>query len=157
MSLRIFAAASAISLALSATAAAQSNDVTFTIPLNLTRLLPDLSKVAVECTIQGGGATSPLFVFGRDGVTGRTEINVTGGQVVATAAVLIPVGTANPPVGTNVPYSCTLSGFSAAQNVWGPLVAQSNSPSQNPAFRIWPNPAPEFPSQAFIIGGEFFW
>ena len=154
MSRKMLLMASVISLALSATAAAQSNDVTISVPLDFTRLLPDLSKVAVECTIPGGDASSP---FGRDGVTGRTELNVTGGQLVTTATVVLALGNVNPPVGTIVRYTCTLSGFSTAQNAWGALFAQSNSATQNPAFRIWLNPAPPFPSQAFIVTGNFFW
>lgn len=151
MSGKILLVASAVSLALSATAAAQSNDFTINVPLNLTRLLPDLSKVAVDCAIPGGGT------FGHDGIAGRTELNVTGGKLVTTATVLMAMGSVNPPIGMTVSYTCSLSGFSVAQNAWAPLVAQSNSPSQNPAFRIWLNPAPALPSQAFIVAGSFFW
>ncbi len=155
MSRKMFAVALAISLALSSTVGAQSNDVTISIPLNLTRLLPDLSKVAVECTMRGGAAPHP---FGRDGITGRTELNVTGGQVVTTATVLMPIGNASPAVGMSVPFSCTLSGFSAAQQTWGPFIASAmNRPNENPALKLWLNPATPNGNVPFTVGGEFFW
>jgi hypothetical protein len=147
--------AATISLALGAPAAAQSNAVTVSVPLNLTRLLPDLSKVAVECFIRSGGAASP---FGPNNVTGRTELNVTGGQIVTTVTVPIPVGTANPPVGMRVLFNCSLFGFSVNQQAWGPLIpATKATVNSNAAFKLWLDP--ELPGSAFTINvdDEFFW
>jgi len=39
-------------LAIPSAARAQSNDVTFTVPINLSQLSPDLRRVMVRCDIQ---------------------------------------------------------------------------------------------------------
>lgn len=69
-------------------------DVTFEVPLNLTRLAPDIKKVMVTCSM-----TSDAFPMRKDkrGAAVKpprgayVELPVSAGQLVTTARVVIPV------------------------------------------------------------------
>jgi hypothetical protein len=139
----------AIALALlsidSASAQSASADVTFAVPLNLTNLAGDITKVRVTCSMPYGnlsmGSTTPAMR------RGEVELPVTGGQVVTTALVLVALpATAMRPdiVGTTQSYSCVLHGYSPSLgwNEWNDLdmtgsfrSAQFVGPPRNSTFQ----------------------
>jgi hypothetical protein len=101
----------------SAQAQTTSADVTFVVPLNLTNLASDISKVRVRCYIYSWGFTT-------DSRVGEMELAVLQRQVVTTAnvVVLIPPGAFGPnptlrdPLvdKTRADYECHLSLYSPA-------------------------------------------
>jgi len=118
-------------------------DVTFEVPINLTRLSPYLSKVAVTCmfgtTIDPNiGTTSS----GKDTLSNRVELPVSAGQVVTTARVVIAVP-ATPPYkpGQVLTYQCALSALSSepmAGSGWQPLDQKAPVAS----LQVSPTPLP---------------
>jgi hypothetical protein len=127
-----------------------AGDVTFEVPVNLTRLSPDLSKVAVTCMFgttidQNIGTTS----FGKDVLSNRMEFPVSAGQVVTTARVVIAVPTT--PLykpGQVLNYQCALSALSAdpkAGSGWQPLDQKAPVAS----LQVSPSPLP--------VTGTFTW
>jgi len=125
------------------TAEAQTvGDVTFTVPLNITQLSPDITKVAVWCKITGPAITN------RSGYIGtQVELVPQGGQVVTTATVVVswpPTDLTNP-TGTQASYSCALSGFNNLLQRWDNF--REDQPT--PAFRLKPTPTE--------LTGTFVW
>jgi len=60
-------------------------DVTFTVPLNITQMSPDITKVAVWCKITG------VAIHTRSGnISTQVELVPQAGQVVTTATVVVP-------------------------------------------------------------------
>lgn len=121
----------------------QVGDVTFTMPLNLTNLSPDIGKVQVTCTI-----TSPAIPSSQGGnprLSGRRLIVVSGGQVVMTATVVVTVTSLTNPIGQNATYGCTLSGWSTSLQTWGVF----DPAATTPAFRLSPAPV--------ALTGSFAW
>lgn len=139
MRCRIYLAISAIAfLALADRSWAQQNNVTFSVPVNLSQLSPNLTILNVRCTIQstalpGGSAFAIAFLHNND-----------SGRIVTTANVRVAIPTLDISAGANATYTCSLSG-------------QTNTTSQQgfsanatvPAFRLSPTPAP--------ITGSFSW
>ena len=123
-------------------------DVTFEVPINLTRLSSYLSKVAVNCmfgpTIDPNiGTTSS----GKDVLSNRVELPVSAGQVVTTARVVIAVPTT--PLykpGQVLNYQCALTALSSDPNGsgWQPF-----DPKYGTSFNVAPTPLP--------ITGTFTW
>lgn len=117
-------------------------DVTFEVPINLTRLSPYLSKVAVTCmfgtTIDPNlGTTSS----GKDTLSNRVELPVSAGQVVTTARVVIAVP-ATPQYKPRqvLNYQCALSALSSEPGVgsgWQPF-----DPKNGTSFNVSPTPLP---------------
>jgi hypothetical protein len=142
-------------LAVPSVAPAQTNsgDVTFTVPINLTQLQPDVVKVRVRCFLSsdaitvnrqptGKGGTGPL---GPGEVLGVQELPVSGGRVVTTATVVVVVGgNLENPLGKLARYSCQLQGFSNTAQVWNIFDGYPNS-----AFVLTPQPS--------LIAGTFTW
>jgi len=125
-------------LALPVASAAQSSDVTFTMPLNLRQLSPDISKVSVYCTIESAALTSGVVAKGATGgrVQKQEEFPVTGGQVVTTAVVVLAIGSLDNPAGKTAFYTCQLGGFSSSQKSWSSF-SETNA---KPVFRLSPSP-----------------
>lgn len=130
-------------------------DVTFDLPLNLTKLWGEITKVAVWCKI-----SSEALVGTRDKqLNTQLELPVAAGQLVTTAHVVVSVPTTaftdptgaitGSPTGKPATYQCSLSGFSMLPTTkgggWNPFSADST----NPAFRLTPTPSP--------ITGSFVW
>jgi hypothetical protein len=96
-----------------------SADVTFAVPLNLTNLAADITKVRVRCSFLRVGSSAPTPGLDR---AGEVEIPVTGRQVVTTAqvVVMVPPTAVGPEItaGTSQRYVCALDGYSAALG-WG--------------------------------------
>lgn len=124
-------------------------DVTFEVPLNLTRLSPYLSKVAVTCMF--GPKIDPnmgMTSQGTDVLSNRVELPVSAGQVVTIARVVIAVPSTplyKPRQVLN--YHCALSALSSDPKAsgWIPL-GQKAVPT---SLQISPSPLP--------ITGTFTW
>ena len=93
--------------AMTAAAMAGPYDVTFKVPVNLTRLATTLTQVRVTCAV-----TSPAISTPTAGTaTGSVDFPVSAGQVVTTATVLVPVTSIDTSNGrTSASYRCTITG-----------------------------------------------
>jgi hypothetical protein len=130
-------------------AAASSNTITFTVPVNLTQLLPDVTRVRVGCEIH-----SVAITVNRQSVKGQppgsgpgivsnsVEVPVSGGQVVTTATVVVSVaGVLEDPVGKAASAICFITGYSNSLQRWvGFNHCQSNGipDCTEAAFRVTP-------------------
>lgn len=114
-------------------AEAQVGDVTFTVPLNLTQMSPDITKVAVWCRITG-----PAIHTRSGNIQAQVELVPQAGQVVTTATVVVAwVNTdMTDPTGTQATYTCSLSGFSNSLQRWDVF----REDHLTPAFRLKPTP-----------------
>lgn len=127
-------------------------DVTFEVPVNLTRLSSYVSKVAVTC--QFGSTIHPDI--GTVGTTSsakgvlykRVELPVSAGQVVTTVPVVVTVpSTPDFKPGQSLMYQCALTAFSSEPGVgsgWKPF-----DPKNGTSFNVSPTPLP--------ITGKFVW
>jgi hypothetical protein len=131
-------------LAVPASSAAQTAEaeVTLKVPVNLTQLGPDVSKIRIGCTIRSV-AISTGNANGE--VTNTQEIPVSGGQVVTTASLAFSFTRLDNPVGKSAFITCSLDGWSAPQQAW----IQFTGGATNPSFRISPSLG--------LIGGAFAW
>jgi hypothetical protein len=117
-------------------------DVTFTVPLNITQMSPDITKVAVWCRITG-----PAIHTRSGNIQAQVELVPQVGQVVTTATVVVAwVNTdMTDPTGTQASYTCSLSGFSNSLQRWD--IFREDHPT--PAFRLKPTPTE--------LTGTFVW
>lgn len=117
-------------------------DVTFTVPLNITQMSPDITKVAVWCRITG-----PAIHTRSGNIQAQVELVPQAGQVVTTATVVVAwVNTdMTDPTGTQASYTCSLSGFSNSLQRWD--IFREDHPT--PAFRLKPTPTE--------LTGTFVW
>jgi hypothetical protein len=108
-------------------------DVTFTVPLNITQLSPDITKVYVWCRITG-----PAIHTRSGNIQAQVELVPQGGQVVTTATVVVAWVTTDmtDPTGTQASYSCSLSGWS--NSLQRSDIFREDHPT--PAFRLKPTP-----------------
>lgn len=117
-------------------------DVTFEVPIKLTRLSPYLSKVAVTCKFGLRGELD-------QGLSNRVEIPVSAGQIDTTVRVVIAVpATSRFKPGQSLNYECTLSALSLdpkAGSGWQPL----SQKAINTSLQVSPTPVP--------ITGTFTW
>jgi len=130
-------------------------DVTFEVPLNLTRLWGEITKVAVWCKI----SSNALVGTRNKEVQAQLELPVASGQLVTTARVVVPVTPTSfvdptmaitpGPTGQAANYDCKLSGFSMLPTSNGGGWHLFSAESTNPAFRLSPTPSP--------IKGSFVW
>lgn len=128
-------------------------DVTFEVPLNLTRLAPDITKVMVTCSITSDAF--PMRMVKSRAVKqprgAQVELPVSAGQLVTTARVIVPITVDNfmdpvtmirqDPTGKSAEYQCDLTGFTG---VW-----QVPTPKNPNPLRLSPAPTP--------ITGKFVW
>ena len=139
-------------LAISATVSAQSSDVTIRVPLSLTQLAPDISKVRVLCAIRSSvvRVVTTIDRYGNAiaGPMADRELPISGGQAVVTLDLAVPIPPSSftgPSVGQNATWECGLTGFSTSGNRWDAF----NATHANPAFRLSPTPG--------TITGNFTW
>jgi hypothetical protein len=141
--------------------------VTFEVPVNLTRLSPYVSKVAVTCQFEPGidpdpDKTHPEKITPKKinpnmgttsaakGVLFKTvELPVSAGQVVVTARVVVSVPTTSQfKPGESLLYECALTASSSEPGVgsgWKPFDPKAKGTSLN----VSPTPLP--------ITGSFVW
>lgn len=115
-----------------------SGDVTFEMPLNLTDMSSDIIKIQVACSI-----TSDAIPPNQPGPKGASrtvkaqiELPVTGGQLVTTAKVVVPVSGLDNPIGKTANYKCSITGYSASLQRWNWF----SEADPTPAFRLMPTP-----------------
>ena len=120
-------------------------DVTFKVPLNITKLSADITKVRVSCKLQSTVLTT-VNAEGQqtNSMSGNTEIPVSNGQVVTTATVVLSNYTLTNPAGATATYQCSLMGFDRTGN--GANFIESHP---DPKYRLTPTPAP--------FNGTFAW
>jgi len=137
-------------LAVAAPAGAQQApvEVTFAVPLNLTRLPSNISKVRVRCELNSGafadGANTALTrPYQR---TVQLEIPVSQGDVVQTAQLVITLqpGELDNPSGKQATYECDLRAFNSTIQAWMTFDSRAGS-----HVVLTPAPAP--------IAGAFVW
>jgi hypothetical protein len=98
--------------------------VTLNVPVNLTELAQDISKVRLGCRIQSDPITAP------DGVAESfLEAPTSDGQIVTTLTVVLSF-TMNNPAGKLATVRCNLEGWSLGEQRWG-----SFGPAQASAFK----------------------
>jgi hypothetical protein len=135
-------------LVISSSSGAQTSsaDVTFRLPLNLTQLSSDIAKIAVFCRITSD-AIPPSGATGKAGgkLSKQEEFPVSGGQLVTTAVVIVPVSGLDNPIGKTANYECLISGFSTSLQQW----SRFEEASTTPAFKLSPTP-PQ-------MTGSFIW
>jgi len=128
--------------AMTAAAFAGPYDVTFQVPLNLTRMSPEITKIRVLCSISTTAITSST---GSHNVSNAVELPVSGSQVVTTANVVVPVTTLDTSNGnTSASYTCTIDGQSLTNSRWTSFDERAVG-----AFKLSPTPQP--------ITGTFTW
>lgn len=119
MRCRIFAVITAGLTAMSGVASAQTSNLTLRVPLNLTQLPSDVTSIRIECIIRSE-ALANAGVASHQMPHGKTDINVSNGQVVATTDVVIPVSSdgliQTNAVGTSASYECRLMGWFSSLN-----------------------------------------
>lgn len=135
-------------------------DVTFEVPLNLTRLPGDITKVAVGCSIESEAVQGGRMIRGKfipQILATQVEFPVTAGRVVTTASIVvsIPPGTLVDPIGKSATYRCTIMAYSIGSGAsrtsaglpaaWGLF----DEKDPNPSFHLSPTPQP--------ITGKFAW
>ena len=130
-------------------------DVTFDVPLNLTRLWGEITKVAVWCKI----SSDALVGTRNKRLQTQLELPVAAGQLVTTARVVVAVPSTaftdptgaitGSPTGKPATYQCSLSGFSALPSTYGGGWNVFSADSTNQAFHLTPTPSP--------ISGNFVW
>jgi hypothetical protein len=86
--------------------------VTFEVPVNLTQLAPEITKIRVYCVIKSTAIVAP----NAGNQSGTDELPVLGGQLVTTMRVVIsfPAGTLQAPTGKTAQYQCDLQGVTAS-------------------------------------------
>jgi hypothetical protein len=130
-----------VSLSSGAVAQTSSPDLRFVIPLNLSNLPADMSRIAVECDagLPPGGKESMR--------KGRYEVAVVDGMVDTVVTVVI--ATAGDPwkPGQTLSYTCALLAYSSARNTW--ITYGEKLSPDNRSFALSPTPAP--------ITGSFVW
>ena len=121
--------------------------VTFSIPLNLTNLSPDLARVRLVCAILPGG--SLVYSKSENDAASTFDVNalpkadlpVVGGQVQATLSLDYPIWDGWLKAGINGStnqYECRLQGFSMTSQTWDYFSATP----KDPAFLLTPAPVP---------------
>lgn len=129
-------------------------DVTFVVPLNLTRLAADITQVDVTCFITSEAI--PAARMTRDRLMGHVVMPVAGGRVVTTANVVVavPQGSLVEPAGKTANYECMLSGYSTGVRDGRTTIVRAgwypfDETRAGPSFRLMPMPQP--------ITGSFNW
>jgi hypothetical protein len=135
-------------------AAAQSADVTFEVPLNVTNLSSEITKVRLKCELPMSDVLSAAR-------SGEVELPVSGGQVVTTAQVLVTVPASalySPASIRTQRYTCMLAGYSPALG-WGSFEIQSvvrSSTGLSP-FNVTAPTTNQQGSTSNPISGTFTW
>jgi hypothetical protein len=134
--------------AMTAAAIAGPYDVTFQVPVNVTRLATAVTKIRVLCQITSQAIRGATTSSGTptDTVSGTLELPVSAGQVVSPATVVVPVTSLDTSNGrTSASYKCILQGTTTTDPRWYEFFDSGSAG----AFRVSPTPDP--------ITGTFTW
>lgn len=129
---------------------AQSTEVTFRVPVNLTQLTTDIDQVRVVCRVnssaiitksESGEVIDYYFGFG-------TPMPVVDGRVAASTTVVVPIPRLEDPAGKTASYWCSLQGRgrTGSAGVFSQFMGQD---WPQVALRLSPTPTP--------ITGTFAW
>jgi hypothetical protein len=117
-------------------------DVTFAIPVNLTRLPPELTQISLRCRVESPELASRTL-------DGQVDLPIVQGEVVTTVQVVVPVAAAElraSAAGTPASYTCRLFAYhQQANSAWHDLHASGN----DVICGLMPRPSP--------ITGTFNW
>jgi hypothetical protein len=157
--------ASLLFAAAPASAQEKYGDLIFEAPVNLTKLSPSITKVAVECNVKGAGITVGTAAAVKDTFTKRVEVPVNGGQVVGSLQVVFPASlTAGIKAGTAISYDCGLLGLAETKPATGGTAKQEaggSAPDRNKAtwktFESRNGPAFTLSERLEPITGNFKW
>jgi len=122
------------------TPSTQSTDVTFTIPVKLTKVPAAITKIRVGCTVT---STAILDTPDSDYKTSDVDYPISGGQFVGTVTIVVHINALNSAAqNSTASYNCQLFGYDPTADVgdreidhgWGRF-----SPTAiTPAFRLSP-------------------
>ena len=143
----VLAACAAIAVPVPAGAQQAPVDVTFQVPLNLSRLPASVATIRVSCTLNSaailrhpGERLSQAYVRAVS-----AEFPVSQGEVVQTAQLVISLESAelDSPSGKQATYECDLFGFDAGRQTWTPFRVGHGD------LILTPTPA--------VLSGQFVW
>jgi hypothetical protein len=119
--------------------------LTLEIPVNLTKLHPDVQQVQANCNLYSAGIVVGTISSNNPTRVGRDQVPVMGGQVVSTFRVLfeLPAEVMKDPIGKTANYECHLNGYTSKG--W------SGFSEDDPASPMYMKPAPK------PITGSFVW
>ncbi|MGH8250227.1 MAG: hypothetical protein ACREVI_05945 [Steroidobacteraceae bacterium] len=132
-----------------ATAQQDPADVTFNVPVNLTRLPSALTKIKVTCELHSNAIiqhpASVLPAYRRDA---QSEVPIVQGEVAETVQVVIPLTSRDldNPSGKQAFYNCLLFAYRQSDNFWQNLTTAT---SLSAPFILTPQPQ--------RITGSFVW
>jgi hypothetical protein len=143
----------AIAFAVPAFAQQAPVEVTFAVPLNLTRLPSVIPKVRVICTLNSSAIVESINVPGSRPLQRvvSSEMPVSQGEVVQTAQLVITLDPSelDAPSGKQAQYECRLDAFVSTFQSWQPFRDSVRSGSIMVSLVVTPDPAP--------ITGIFVW
>lgn len=103
-----------------------SAQVTLTVPVDLTNLGPDITKVRVGCSIGSNAITNGNA--NRE-IIQTQEIPASGGVVKTQASLVFNFTQLNNPVGQTANVVCSLMGWSQSQQKWDQFTGAHPDPS----------------------------
>ena len=135
----VFLTACVLAASIAVSAQTNAGDVTLRVPLNLTRLSPEIAKVVVDCKLESGAIGDQNGQPIRDRLVvldAKQEIAATGGQVVTTANVVFSIPSLVNPSAYQAIYGCRLRGITKTGQT-----DSFSATSTDPIFRLVPTPA----------------
>ena len=147
---RILGAMAAIFLLLASnTSVAQSPpvEVTFQVPLNLTELSADITRVRVTCMIEKDEQLGATRTYEQFAATNSQEFPVSAGQLIMTASVVVSVDATRVAAGETARYGCFLYGYSSPLQRWYDFSEAQDTGIAG--FQLTPRTSP--------IAGNFVW
>ena len=120
-----------------AVAQVPGGDVTLKVPLNLTKLSTDITKVRVSCTLDSAALRSDAQGRLTTRIFADTEVPVSNGQLVTALSIVFSQFTLISPAGATATYNCSLDGTDRTGRT-----ALFTDSSPFPQFRLTPTPAP---------------
>ena len=102
--------------------------VTLTVPIDLSNLSPDITKVRVGCSIRSTAITNGNA---NQEVIQTQDLPVSGGAIRTQASLVFSLTNLSNPVGKNADVTCSLMGWSQPKQAWD----QFTGAHPDPAFR----------------------
>jgi hypothetical protein len=109
-----------------ASSAQVQTELTLTLPVQMTRIGPDVTKVMVRCRISS--LALPPVLSHRQ-VDQQQELPITGGAVNTTVTMVFSLAGLEDPVGKSATIACMLTGWSASTQQWLLFTADAVNPS----------------------------
>ena len=119
--------------------------LTLEIPVNLTKLHPDVQQVQANCNLISAAIVVGNISPNNPTRVGRDQVPVMGGQVASTFRVLyeLPADVMKDPIGKTAEYQCNLIGYTSKG--WAMFS------EDDPASPMYLKPVPK------VIVGTFVW